>query len=102
MATDLAAGQVPADHITVQLIATGVRDASEQRLQGRPLIVPYPPALQRGLNRLVLAGIRRGERPVQHVPELLEWCEQPLATWPLALDAQAVGPGDTLLLDGKP
>jgi hypothetical protein len=39
---------------------------------------------------------------VQHVPELLAWCEQPLANWPLALDPEAIGPADSLLLDGKP
>lgn len=102
MATDSAVGHLPSGHLTVHLIASGVLAVSEQRLQGRPLSVPYPPSLQRGLNRLVLAGIRQDMRPVQHVPELLAWCEQPLAHWPLALAAQAVGPADTLLLDGKP
>ncbi|MEO3976478.1 hypothetical protein [Streptomyces sp. CAU 1734] len=46
--------------------------------------LPYPPAAQRALDRLVLACLRGGARPPAGVPEMLHWCRtRPLRRWPL-------------------
>ncbi len=56
----------------------------------------YPPALQMALSRFVLLGLQRGIATPQHVPELLEWCRQPISTWGLKLP-NLEGPDEPLL-----
>ena len=56
----------------------------------------YPLALQMALSRFVLLGLKRGIATPQHVPELLEWCRQPISTWGLQLPNLA-GPDEPLL-----
>lgn len=40
----------------------------------RSLTLPYPPAAQHALDRIVLHCLNRGEAPPSGLPELLEWC----------------------------
>jgi transcriptional regulator with XRE-family HTH domain len=70
--------------------ADGIRDSPES---------PYPRELQRALDRLTVLGCQLGVAAPQSVPDLIGLCRQPLGTWPLRLEAAAVGEGD-LLLDG--
>ncbi|MFG2410160.1 pPIWI_RE_Y domain-containing protein [Streptomyces goshikiensis] len=60
--------------------------------------LPYPPEVQRALDRTVLACLERGAQPPMSLPDLLAWCrERPMADWPVDLPADAVNPGDLLL-----
>ncbi|MEV4867677.1 hypothetical protein [Streptomyces syringium] len=60
--------------------------------------LPYPPEVQRALDRTVLACLERGAEPPASLPELLAWCrDRPVADWPVDLPADAVGPDDLLL-----
>jgi|SRR5579859_8198934 len=85
---------------TLYLVASGVIRLVEDSTSSSPLA--YPPSLQMGLDRLALACIRQGVAPVQGVPDLLIWCHRPLATWPLDLEPDAVGPDDRLLIGTRP
>jgi hypothetical protein len=87
------------DELTLHLIATGVLKAVGLFEKGKTFSVPYPPHLQLGLDRLVLACIRRNAKPPQGIPDLIHWCQQPIETWTLDLS----GHKDILtesLLDG--
>ncbi|MFE2269840.1 hypothetical protein ACFXB4_11415 [Streptomyces lavendulae] len=60
--------------------------------------LPYPPEVQRALDRTVLACLERGAEPPVSLPDLLFWCrERPVADWPIDLPPETVGPGDLLL-----
>ncbi|MEU1516869.1 hypothetical protein ABZ490_32785 [Streptomyces sp. NPDC005811] len=60
--------------------------------------LPYPPEVQRALDRTVLACLERGAHPPASLPDLLAWCrERPVADWPVDLPAEAAGPDDVLL-----
>lgn len=90
------------DEITLALIASGVIEISQQVTEGRPLTLPYPAPLQRGLDRLVVTCLRKGLPPPEGVPELLRRCRKPLAEWPLEWprDHHLPTPEDRLL-DGQ-
>jgi hypothetical protein len=90
------------DELTVHLIATGLIRLADDVQRGKPVMAPYPIPLQRGLDRLALACIRRSLPPPQGVPELLEWCAHPIASWGLELAGDALGEHDSLLLDSAP
>ncbi|MFF6779194.1 hypothetical protein ACFY8W_37360 [Streptomyces sp. NPDC012637] len=61
-------------------------------------ILPYPPEVQRALDRTVLACLERGAEPPACLPDLLFWCrERPVADWPIDLPPETVGPHDLLL-----
>ena len=70
--------------------ADGIRDSPES---------PYPRELQRALDRLTVLGSQLGVAAPHSVPDLIGLCRQRLGTWPLRLEAAAVGEGD-ILLDG--
>ncbi|WP_055496843.1 HU-CCDC81 and SPOR domain-containing protein [Streptomyces albus] len=60
--------------------------------------LPYPPEVQRALDRAVLACLERGAEPPVSLPDLLSWCrERPVADWPVGLPTEAAGPDDLLL-----
>ncbi len=88
------------DEVTLHLIASGLIKLSEQAQSEGFLEFPYPPPLQRGLNRLALACLRRGRQPPQSLMELLDWCRKPLAVWGLDLPDGSIDP-DECLLDGQ-
>ncbi|MER7519705.1 hypothetical protein [Streptomyces sp. NPDC126499] len=61
-------------------------------------VLPYPPEVQRALDRTVLACLERGAAPPMSLPDLLFWCrERPVADWPIDLPPDTVGPHDLLL-----
>lgn len=86
------------DELTLHLIATGLITLSQRTAQGQQLY-PYPDQLQRGLNRLTLAALRRAKRAPQGVPELIAWCHKPLGEWPLSLPDGTLEGDETLLID---
>lgn len=60
--------------------------------------LPYPPEVQRALDRIALACLERGVEPPTCLPDLLFWCrERPVADWPVDLPSEAAGPDDLLL-----
>ncbi len=73
------------DEVTLHLIASGLILLAQQARAQATLLLPYPPSLQRGLNRLILACLRRGRQPPQGLMDLLAWCRQPLSCWELEL-----------------
>lgn len=89
------------DELTLHLIATGVIVLTQQAAQGQTLF-PYPDALQRGLDRLTVAALRRHATPPQGVPDLLAWCRAPISAWPLDLPAGMLDGDETLLIDHHP
>lgn len=88
------------DELVLSLIATGLVQLSEQMDRGKPFAYPYPLALQRGLDRLTVLRIRRGQSAPQSVPDLIRWCQFPIQEWQLNLPADSLGEHDTLL-DGN-
>lgn len=84
------------DELTLHLIASGIIKLCETIKNGKAPTLPYPKELQRSLDRLVLVCLRQGKTPPQSIPDLLSWCHQPLAEWPLQLPEDA-GKADTLL-----
>ena len=87
------------DELTLSLIASGLIRLHERLKNVKAPTLPYPPELQRGLDRLVLLCLRQRKTPPQGVPDLLDWCRKPLAEWPLELPEDA-GSADRLL-DGQ-
>jgi hypothetical protein len=87
--------------LTLHLIASGVITLTQRVAQGESLY-PYPDSLQRGLDRLTVAAIRQRVAPPQGVPALLEWCNQPIQSWPLDLPASMIDHEDTLLIGSQP
>ncbi len=88
------------DEVTLHLIASGLIKLSEQAQSEGFLEFPYPPPLQRGLNRLALACLQRGRQPPQSLMELLDWCRKPLADWGLDLPDGSIDNAECLL-DGQ-
>ena len=88
------------DEVTLHLIASGLIKLSEQAQSEGFLEPPYPPPLQRGLNRLVLACLQRGRQPPQSLMELLDWCRKPLTDWGLDLPDGSIDNAECLL-DGQ-
>lgn len=79
-----------AGELILSLLASGLLHAHQRVAYGAPLSLPYPAALQRGLDRLTLLAIRAGLPPPAGVPDLLRWCHEPLGSWPLPLGGDAV------------
>ena len=60
--------------------------------------LPYPPVVQRALDRVVWACLDRGERPPDSVVELVAWCsERTPAQWPLPVPAGFLRPTSVLV-----
>ncbi len=102
MTTIVAAPPQDDPLLVLHLIASGVVHLSEQAGEGKPLKLPYPATLQRGLDTLSVLCLRAGMAPPRSVPDLLAWCTRPLDTWPVALDAEVVGAGDRLVDHSTP
>lgn len=90
------------DEVTVHLIASGLITLTQQAQDQPALTLPYPEPLQRGLNRLVLACLRRNRPPPRSVMDLLNWCRKPLIKWDLDLPDGSVADHERLLDDHIP
>ncbi|MCS6937734.1 MAG: hypothetical protein RMJ55_10115 [Roseiflexaceae bacterium] len=96
-----AAWMLRPDEVTVHLIASGLITLTQPAQERVALALPYPPPLQRGLNRLVLACLRRKRPPPQSVMDLLDWCRRPLISWGLDLPDGSVADDERLLDDDQ-
>ncbi|GDY33652.1 restriction endonuclease-related protein [Gandjariella thermophila] len=83
------------------LLASGIVAAHDEVSTGAALRVPYPPALQRALDRLTLRCLQEDVSPPAGLAELLRWCEEPLGSWPVRLGGEDVA-GDVLVDLGMP
>jgi pPIWI_RE three-gene island domain Y/REase associating with pPIWI_RE len=90
------------DEVTVHLVATGLIKLVRDGGQGQSLCLPYVPDLQRGLNRLAVAALRRGVAPPQGIADLISWCKRPISEWPLDLPEDVVEGGARLLDEDLP
>jgi hypothetical protein len=81
----------------LHLVASGVLQAKEAEREGKPLKLPYPAPLQRGLDVLSAICLQARVDPPRSVPDLLAWCRRSLTSWPLQLGGDAAVPGDRLL-----
>ncbi|WP_405091672.1 hypothetical protein OG767_00350 [Micromonospora sp. NBC_01392] len=71
-----------ADFKSLSQLARGLFELGDATRRGS-LNLPYPPSIQRALDRVVLACLREGRTPPSSVPELVAWCTAPLgARWP--------------------
>ncbi len=95
--TSTRSPQLSEDELTLHLVASGLMALAQQANSGQALSLPYPVSLQRGLDRLVVTSLLQRVAIPQSVPDLLDWCRRPLATWQLALLPEAIGPGERLL-----
>ncbi len=90
------------DELTLSLVATGLLTLVQDIESGKPFTFPYPSSLQRGLNRLVLLGIKNGQVPPKSIPDLITWCHRAFNTWPFPLQDGLLDPGDVFLGGGIP
>lgn len=87
--------------LTLNFVATGLVRAFRSAERHDGVWFPYAPALQTGLNRLLLLGIEQKIVVPASVPELVSWCHRPLETWQIAWGDDISGT-ETLLKDGAP
>lgn len=85
------------DELVLSLIATGLVQLHESISSGQKFRYPYPPPLERGLNKLTVLRMMRGEDAPQGIPDLLLWCTKPLGEWQLDLPKDAINEHDQLL-----
>lgn len=90
------------DELVLSLIATGLILLAEQVNRGEPFGYPYPKPLQRGMDKLAVLRLRRGQAPPLSITELIEWCQSPLQQWELELPDGVIGSHDCLLDGSRP
>ncbi|GLX23892.1 MULTISPECIES: HU-CCDC81 and SPOR domain-containing protein [Streptomyces] len=75
----------PAGTLDEELLGAVARAVLTATAQDRleALTLPYPRDLQVVADRITLRCLRYGVPPPGSVPELLTWCAQPLADWPI-------------------
>jgi hypothetical protein len=87
----------------VELLRDLARAVCALSLVGRTDVIslPYPPVVQRALDRVVWACLGRGERPPGSVAELVAWCsERTPDRWPFPVPAGFLG-SDSVLVDPR-
>jgi len=96
---DLARGPSREDSVlTLRQCATGLLAlADRSAVVEEEWVSPFPRALQRGLNRLALACLRRQRPPIGDLAALVVLAEQPLEVWPLDLPPDEYDLAATLL-----
>jgi len=93
--------ELTADELTLHLVASGLVEFITKYIEkGKPLKLPYPKSLQRGLDKLVVACLRSGITPPQGIPDLLVWCRnKPIVQWPIKPSAEEAFYAEDRLLD---
>lgn len=84
-----------------ELLRTLARAMIELGEVGRTGVIslPYPPLVQRTLDRIVSVCLDRNERPPGSVPELVAWCAQRTRDcWPFLVPANLIR-SDSVLVD---
>lgn len=90
------------DEEIVHLVASGIARLTERVRATGAVRVPYPAALQRGLDRLTVLCWARRTHPPGGVAELLRLAHQPFRDWPVRLRDELVDEYGALLSLGIP
>ena len=88
------------DESLVRLVASALFRVATEADSGRQITTPYPPLLQRTLDRVAATFLLRGFPPPQSLPDLFSHCRKPLVEWPIKLPDSSCGESDCLL-DGE-
>ena len=89
--------RLPEDILILHFIATGLLQLRDRVDQDRFIRLPYPYALQRGLDRLNAYCFRKEFPLVLSMVELFEWCRRPFSEWPLNYELAELDGSDILL-----
>lgn len=89
--------------VAISLLASGFVELSQRLDRQGAFPVPYPPALQRGLDRLTAMGVVVDAKVLpRSVMDLAAWAHRPFAQWPFRPDVEGLNDDESLLVDGKP
>lgn len=104
--TAMTAGPLPWpsewDAVVVGMIASGLVTLSRGLERRGAFPVPYPVALQRGLDRLSAMAIAVGAETPLSVMDLAEWSHRPFFQWPFRPSVEGMNGDEALLVNGKP
>jgi hypothetical protein len=92
---------LPEDALILHLIATGLLQLAKRIERTRTLNAPYPPALQKGWDRLNMLCYRNQHPLVHTLADLLQLCRQSMKTWTLQYNLADLDDDDTLLTDDE-
>ncbi|MFG1697956.1 hypothetical protein [Nonomuraea sp. NPDC049309] len=87
--------------VAISLVASGFVELSQKLDRQGAFPVPYPPALQRGLDRLTAMGVVAEAEVPRSVMDLAAWAHRPFSEWPLRPDVEGLNDDESLLVDGK-
>lgn len=90
------------DVVVMHLLATGLVELSQTLEESRTFPVPYPAALQRGLDRLTAICAVVGVEPPRSAMDLAGWAHRPFGSWPWRPRVDGMGEDERLLVAGKP
>lgn len=88
--------------MVVGMVASGLVALSQGLERRGAFPVPYPVALQRGLDRLTAMGMVVGADVPRSVMDLAAWAHQPFSQWPFRPSVEGMHGDEVLLVDGKP
>jgi hypothetical protein len=90
------------DDVVMRLLASGIVQVFDSVRAGPSLRLPYPPALQRALNRISVMSMAAGVELPGSVMDLLRWAGRPFGEWPLWLRTEGMEGSEVLLAHGQP
>ncbi|WP_434450074.1 hypothetical protein [Lentzea sp. E54] len=88
--------------MVVGMVASGLVALSQKLERRGTFPVPYPVALQRGLDRLSAMGMVAGVEVPRSVMDLAAWAHQPFSRWPFRPSVEGMNGDEVLLVGGKP
>lgn len=88
--------------VAMSLVASGFVELSQKLDRQGTFPVPYPSALQRGLDRLTAMGVVAEAEVPRSVMDLAAWAHRPFSEWPFRPDVEGLNDDESLLVDGKP
>lgn len=90
------------DTVAVGMVASGLVALSQELERKGSFPVPYPVALQRGLDRLAAMAMVTGDEAPRSVMDLADWARRPFAQWPIRPSVEGMNGDEVLLIEGKP
>ncbi len=90
------------DTVVIGMLASGLVALSQKLERRGAFPVPYPVALQRGLDRLSAMSMVAGAEVPRSVMDLASWAHQPFSRWPFRPSVEGMNGDEVLLVGGKP